>query len=197
VAVNDNFTATLVSRYSGGTYNNVFHGQITNENNPLQSLSDFADLVQNEIVENLKLTVVESMVFDAIVVRRLVPAISDVFVKQISITGDLPQEGLPGTCFALLRYFCTPYEKGTAYHWKLNGLPDDANNCGLMTEQAFTRYTNLIESITQSPYVQGASTFNFTRYQRTSDVGGSALPRIYKAQLDNTIRNLRSRQTRL
>lgn len=194
--VNDLFQATVVSSYGPATYNNNFYAQITAENDPLDSLRDLSIIVRDQIVNNLAKVCVDGWRATAIVVRRLKPAISDVFVLQQNRAGDLPQVGLSSTCFTLLRYYCDPYEAGQANHWKILGLPRDANNGGLMSEQSVVRYTDLIEALTLSPYTNPGSTFNFVRAPKRDEIVTGPLPVIRKCQVDNTIRNLRSRQIR-
>lgn len=193
----DRFSAVIVSQYGANVYNNIVFGQITDEANPGTALTGFGNLVNTQIVDNLVKAVVDNMNYVAIVVRRLKPAITDVEVLNIAKAGDLPQRGQPGTVYTLVRYFATPYEAGSAYHWKFNGVAESSAKRGLMTNQGVVRFTDLVEAITQSPYLQDNNTYQFIRAPKSTDAVGVSLPRIYKAQVDNTLRNLRSRQVRI
>ena len=193
----DRFSCVIVSQYGGNTYNNIVYGQILDEANPATALTGFGNLVLDKVVDNLVKAVVDRMNYVNLVVRRLKPAITDVEVLAINRSGDLPQRGQPGTVYTLVRYFASPYEAGTAFHWKFNGVADSSAKRGLMTNQGVTRFTALVEGITLGPYVQDNNTYDFIRPPRNTDPAGQALPQIYKAQVDNTLRNLRSRQIRI
>lgn len=193
----DRFSCVIVSNYGGNTYNNVVYGQISDEANPATALSGFGSMVFDQVVDKLAEAVTDDMKYTATVVRRLKPAITDVDVTTFTRNGDLPDAGQPGTVFTLLRYFCSPYEKGSAYHWKFNGVADSSAKRGLMTNQGVTRFSSLITAITSGSYLSENNTYEFIRAPKSTDAPNVPLPVIYKGQVDNTLRNLRSRQVRI
>lgn len=197
MAVNDVFSATIVGTFENTTINNVVYGQVTVENNQSTVLENFAELIVFGWCSQVRRAASDGFVQTNVVVRRLRPATSDVFVRDISIAGDLPSRPLPSTCYTLLKYYAQPYERSTAYHWKLSGMTTDMANQGLVTDEQVTRLVNLIESVTSSPYEFGGNTFALVRPPKSTDAPGVALPRIFKAYVNPTIRNLRSRQVYL
>jgi hypothetical protein len=195
VAQFDRFTATIVQQYQTVTMNNIFHWQIVDEQDPDTALSDLATFMANFVSTTWAANFVADCVATQIVVRRLKPAITDVLVNDINVMGGVPQDGLPSTVYAKLDYYCLPFEKGQHNHFKLSGLPMDANQRGNFTDEAVVRIQNLINIITQSPWVSGNNGYALTRPVKETDLAGVALPIVYKAFPDTILRNWRPRQS--
>lgn len=190
----DRFSVIVNSTYFGAAYQNIVHCQVLNEQNPANVMEDCASFVRLYWVDEIRNTMPNQFQHTGIVVRRLAPAISDVLAVPFSQTGNKLEGHLPGTCFYLLRYYCSPYERGTAYHWKLPGVSLVGNNGGNVTDEKVSQFSTVVASLVGGPHTINGNTFEFTSPHKRDDVPGIAKPKIAKVWLDGKVRNLRSRQ---
>lgn len=197
MAVNDILSGTIVSQFQDQTINNTVYAQVLTEADEMEALQDFSGMLLFQWVMILKGAVSDTVTFSNIITRRLKPANTDVYVQDLNTNGDLPSPPLPSTCYALVRYYCNPYEMGQSNHWKIGGLVNTAQNRGCTSDELQTQIAPFMASMAGSPYTAGNSEFNLVRPPKSSDVYGQPVPRIDKPSLDGTLRNLRGRQVYL
>lgn len=190
----DCLSSSVITAYDTGLYTNVFYFQRLDNNPGDTELLDVSNIVELQIVRDLKKITTDAVQYERTITRTLKPARTDVSVFALNGSGDIPQSTLPATSFTLLRYYCRPYTAGTSYHWKINGIPHDANNRGKLTAEQAVRYSDLIQTLTQGVITQNNHEYQLINSKDASQGGVAQLPRVYKANVDTTIRNLRSRQ---
>lgn len=190
----DVYTGQVISNVDTVQCSNLFYFQCVDEVDFDLTLSEIAAWIENVLVEDMKKFSSDQVSFRSAIVRRIKPAMTDVLVTDFNAQGDLPTGTLPSTVCAIARYYCSPYEAQQTNHWKIAGVPKDANNRGLMTDEGILRYADFIQTVTQSPYVMGQNSFSLIRPPKDSDVAEQALPIIYKSFVNGKLANLRSRQ---
>lgn len=190
----DRMTATINWDYFGANYATSVHGQVIESANPEQELELFSISVLGLIANGIGDFVSDELKLKNIVARRLLPGISDVYVRTQSTAGSRSEPALPGTLAYLFRYYCSPYKRGSSYRWMIPGVTTLGNNGGLVTDELAALITDFVNAVTSNPVVNGGLTFNYTSPHTKDDVIGQQKPTIEKVQLDGTIRNLRSRQ---
>lgn len=194
MAVNDVYQYTLVGSFEQQEINTVGFAQTVAENDPEETLTELATFMAGVIGFDMVKFTSDAFTWKQVITRRLRPAISDVHVLDISQSGDLPAPALSSTVYALMRYYCEPYELKQSNHFKLTGLPNDSANRGVMTDEGLLRYQDYIDRMTGGPWVTGNSSIGFVRPPKPSDVAGTPLPQIFKMFPDGSLRNLRTRQ---
>jgi len=190
----DVYSAQVIGDCDGVQFSNIFHLQCTDEVDFSTTMEEVATWFPSRIIPDMAKFTSDVVRWDQVVVRRLKPATTDVYLDTFSIAGDIPVDTLPSTICAIARYYCSPYEARQSNHWKIPGIPKDANNRGLMTDQGLVRYVDFIEEVTGGPYVMGQNTFKFVRPPKESDAPFASLPEIYKCFVNGCLANLRSRQ---
>lgn len=190
----DVYQYTLVGQFETVTINTVGYAQITDEVDQSLALEELADFMFGIVAIDMVQFTSDQFQWTNVITRRLRPAISDVFVKDMTQSGNLPSSPQSSTVYALMRYYCEPYEKSQSNHFKLTGLTDDAANRGVLTDEALLRYSAYIQRMTGSPWVTGQNTFALVRPPKDTDVAGQPLPVIDKMFPDGQLRNLRGRQ---
>lgn len=190
----DRFTVAINQTYYSAVYTNVLHAQLLAEGNGNTVLEDLATITRAQWVDTMRQVQPLSLQYTSVVVRRLAPAISDVYVENFTTAGNKVEQPLPGTCFYLVRYYCEPYAPSSSFHWKVPGVGSTGQNAGNVTDERVVQFEPFITAITGGPYTENANEFEFCQPHRAGDPPNSIRPRIAKVQIDGKVRNLRSRQ---
>jgi len=196
MALDDTYAAILQSNQQGVNMLTTTYWQLTAVSGNDDDMQSLADLIESEVVDNLILTQSDKLVYNNIVVRRLKPGITDAFVLPIQTPGDLSANPLPTTCYANLRYYSEPYTKGTAFSWRLAGLPQDGVTDGKLTSGQIARYSNFIQAVTAGPINSNGNFFQLINSRDSRQGGTSDLPRVNKITVATTVPNLIGRQSR-
>mgnify|MGYP000060395901 CR=1 FL=1 len=194
--INDCYSATIQGRQNGVTCLNTFYWQITAESGNNDDMDSLAKITKDTVVPEIAKWTAEDYVFENAIVRRLEPALTDVFVLGIGTPGDLVSNPLPTTCFMLIRYYSKPYQKGTSFHWKFAGMPQDGHNRGRITDSQIVRASDFIQLLTLGPLNLAGNFFQLINSRDAAFGGGQVLPVVNKMSVDTELRNLIGRQSR-
>lgn len=190
----DRFTVAINQTYGGAVYTNILHAQVLSEANGVTVLQDLATIVRAQWVDNMRTVQPLQLQYSSVVVRRLKPAISDVYVENFTVSGNRVEAGMPGTCYYLIRYYCDPYTPSSSFHWKVPGVTAGGQNAGNVTDERAVQFAPFIDAITGGPYTGNGNQFQFCQPHRPNDPVPSTRPKIAKLQVDGVVRNIRSRQ---
>lgn len=194
MAVDDRFKVAVVGEQDGVNFVNLFYHQV--QASPADDGEDDAllDWYESTLVPSLAMFTSETVTYTCITARKLQPAMTSTVTRFIDIPGDQTGDSLPGTVYAMIRYWCLPYGQGQWNHWKFGGIPESGQKAGLIIDGYVADFLPFRTLVTGGPFSEGVYTFTWIRSIPPGGAQVDDAPQIAATELVPQLKNLRSRQ---
>lgn len=197
MAVQDTYKVSVVSRLDSVVLmNSFYHQQIVDGAGV--DVTDLLDWYESAaFIDPYTSFQSSSVAIECITARRLAPAMTFNQTRFVSENGQLGADCLSTTVFLQMNYWVSPMGQGDRNHWKFFGIPDSAQEAGLIDNNYRTVLDDWITLVTGGTFTQNGSEFSWIRSRKSTDPIPGVLPQIATAWPKPQLSNFRGRQLRL